>query len=131
MKEEPKAKPNLRTNSVRTSDLPSTKEPLTGKEAILNPEVHRKRSDRISVTRNILHKRDQSIDIEAESSESSSEATNVTDGDGGWDNISQHTLLSREVDQQLTSQKTSLVCSNIVSFNSSLSFYFDVCRFVI
>ncbi len=87
------------------------KDKVIKNEATPENEAHKKPADRISMSRKILHNKDQSIDIDSDSSDSSSE----TGGDGGWDNISQHTLLNRDANEKQTSQKTSCVCSSGVS----------------
>eukprot|EP00794_Sanderia_malayensis_P006959 gene6959-7744_t len=66
----------------------------------------------------ILHRKDNSIDLDNETSDFESENSNRTDADGGWDNISQYTLLNKDVDRPPTSQKTSLE----PSWNESFSF---------
>ena len=61
----------------------------------------------------ILHRNDKSIDIDSDSSDTQSLKSFELDGDGGWDNISQHTLFSKEGECQ-NLQKTSAVSSNVV-----------------
>ncbi len=102
-----------RTHSIKKNSVEKDKK--LEDEAAHVSEAKKKHSDRLALSRKILHNKDQSIDIDSDSSDSESETSNRTDGDGGWDNISQHTLLNRDGTQQLTSQKTSLVCSNTVS----------------
>ena len=67
-----------------------------------------------SLRRQILHRSDKSIDIDSDSSDSQSLKSLELDGDGDWDNISQHTLFSKDGTVQQNVQKTSAVFSNVV-----------------
>lgn len=83
------------------------------KETNSETEPRKKQSEQNNLRRKILHQRDQSIELDSDSSDNRSLKSFEADGDGGWDNISQHTLQMKEEERQRTN-RTSLVCSNSV-----------------
>ena len=91
------------------------------KETNSETELRKKQSDQTSLRRKILHRRDHSIEFDSDSSDNHSLKSFEADGDGGWDNISQHTLQMKEEERQRTN-RTSLVCSNSVCTYNYLPF---------
>ena len=89
------------------------------KETNSETELRKKQSDQNNLRRKILHRRDQSIELDSDSSDNHSLRSFEADGDGGWDNISQHTLQMKEEERQRTN-RTSLVCSNSVCIYNCL-----------
>ena len=111
---------NAKTKHIKLKD-DNMREKKTESDRDSNTESdhQRKKQKQNYLRRRILHRRDKSIEIDSDSSDAQSLHSFEADGDGGWDNISQHTLLSKD-EVHHSVQRTSIVSSN----NASLFLYF-------